>query len=237
MNIQITIGNRRVSRDEVLRWEDLRIDAAARKLKLSAPKPGRVEDRREALVAAKLDLGTDEIITRLARDIRYGDLVARVSGSMSKRRQTSAIEMNVVGADAAQFVAWFERASEVDESAMLRACPDHYFIRTGPEGMRVIETTGGSPLATLFTIDEEDTVSLRTPSDPAFPLQITGVARASNGAVIGGVRHQFRNTDSGYQARLKVEFPLPTLPHMISAHRWHLACEFSNWAEAAARQA
>lgn len=31
------------------------------------------------------------------------------------------------------------------------------------------------------------------------------------------------------------EFPLPTLRRMVSGHRWHLACEFSNWIEAAFR--
>jgi hypothetical protein len=33
--------------------------------------------------------------------------------------------------------------------------------------------------------------------------------------------------------QLCVEFPLLTAPHMIAAHRWHLACEFGNWIEAA----
>lgn len=237
MKIKITIGRRQVRRSDVLRWEDHRVDAAARKLKVRAPKPGRLEDRREALLETKLGLGTDEILYRLERDIRYGDIVARLSGPVSKRRRFSTIEMSVQGADAAQFVAWMNRAPEVDEPAMLRACPDHFLIRNGPAGQEVVETTGGSPLATRFTIDYDDTETLRTPPDPAFPLQIAGVARASNGAAIGGVRHQFRNTNSGYDARLRVEFPLPTPPTMISAHRWHLACEFSNWAEEAARRA
>jgi hypothetical protein len=29
------------------------------------------------------------------------------------------------------------------------------------------------------------------------------------------------------------EFPIATPPWLIRAHRWHLACEFSNWIEAA----
>ncbi len=31
--------------------------------------------------------------------------------------------------------------------------------------------------------------------------------------------------------RLNVEFPVTLLPHMVTAHCWHLACEFSNWIE------
>ena len=236
MQIAIMIGNRRLSRAQVLDWEGRRITAAARKLGVSVPTAGSVDHRREALLSAKLDLGPDEVVARLSRDLRASDLVARLTGPVGHRRRVSTIDMHVHGADASEFVAWFDRSSEQDEAAMLRACPDHFVIRNGPQGQKVVETTGGSPLATRFAIDYDDTTTLRTPADPAFPLQLAGVARASNGTAIGGVRHQFRPTDSGYLARLTVEFPLLTLPTMIAGHRWHLACEFSNWAEATARQ-
>lgn len=58
------------------------------------------------------------------------------------------------------------------------------------------------------------------------------MARISSGRAVGGVRHQLRDTGTGLHARLTVELPLPTLPTMVAAHRWHLACEFSNWFEA-----
>lgn len=89
-----------------------------------------------------------------------------------------------------------------------------------------------SPFAILFYVDYDDISSLTTPADPAFPHQLAGVARDESGMAFGGVRHQFRDTDQGLHDRLTVEFPLPTLPSMVSAHRWHLACEFSNWIEA-----
>ena len=59
------------------------------------------------------------------------------------------------------------------------------------------------------------------------------MARTSDGVAIGGVRHQFRDTTDGFHARLTVEFPMPTIGRMVKGHRWHLACEFSNWIEAA----
>jgi hypothetical protein len=49
------------------------------------------------------------------------------------------------------------------------------------------------------------------------------------------VRHQFRDEGDGFHARVTVEFPVLTNPYMLAQHRWHLACEFSNWIEAAAR--
>jgi hypothetical protein len=80
--------------------------------------------------------------------------------------------------------------------------------------------------------DDGDTDTIRTPVDPTFPTQWASVAKTADGTPIGGVRHQFRDEPSGgFRARLTVEFPLTTLPHMIAAHRWHLACEFSNWIE------
>ncbi|CAL9423670.1 hypothetical protein SUDANB95_01897 [Actinosynnema sp. ALI-1.44] len=57
------------------------------------------------------------------------------------------------------------------------------------------------------------------------------LARSDAGQAIGGVRHQFRDTSEGFHARLRVEFPPLTMPHMISHHRWHLACEFGDWIE------
>ena len=76
-----------------------------------------------------------------------------------------------------------------------------------------------------------DTGGLRTPADPGYPVQLAGVARDSSGTAIGGVRHQLRDLDGGFEAWLTVEFPRLTPSRMIRQHRWHLACEFSNWIE------
>lgn len=64
-------------------------------------------------------------------------------------------------------------------------------------------------------------------------LHVTGVAQTRPGANIGGVRHQFRDVEGGFHARLLVEFPSTVLPTMIQEHRWHLATEFTNWVELA----
>lgn len=238
MTMQITaqLGRRRVSREDVLAWEDRRIAAAARKLRVPEPTGATLPHRREALLEAKLELGQQEIRRRLARDVRLSAGVARATGKVSAARRTSITELEVRGGDAAAFVEWFEAAAlDPDQRAMLQANPDHFVIAPGPHGQEVLETTGGSPLATSFTVDYDDVSSLRTPADPAFEHQIAGVARGSDGRPIGGVRHQFRPMLDGFVARLTVEFPLLTLPTMVAAHRTHLACEFSNWIEAAQR--
>ena len=196
---------------------------------------GGVATRRDALLTAKLDLGLDAIAARLHRETRLADTVLRAAGALSGRRRISAVDLSVEGGDAERFVEFFARGSETsDEPMMLRACPDHFAIRTKEDGRQeVLETTGGSPFASLFVIDYEDISSLATHPDRRFPHQIAGVARTPHGTAVGGVRHQFRNTDNGFLARLTVEFPLPTIGRMLAGHRWHLACEFSNWIEAA----
>jgi hypothetical protein len=228
------IRRRPIASEEVLAWEDARITAVARKLGAHVPS-GNIATRRDALLQAKLDLGADEIATRLRRETRLAEFVAKAGSGVSSRRRFSAIDLSVDGGSAEQFVEAFDRWSETsDEAAMLRACPDHFVIRTLGDGRQeVLERTGGSPLPSLFFIDYDDISSLFTQADPQFPHQIAGVARTSDGVAIGGVRHQFSNTRNGFHARLTVEFPLPTLGRMVTGHRWHLACEFSNWIEAA----
>jgi len=226
-----------ITRDQVLSWEDRRITAAARKLGVHVGEADDVATRREALLRAKLALGPDEIGAALKNDTRRADLVARAGAGLSRRRRLCVADLHVSAGSAKRFVDAFEGWSDTsDEEAMLRACPDHFVIRTRADGRQeVLETTGGSPLASLFLIDYDDVSSLITPPDPQFPYQIAGVARASNGVAIGGVRHQFRDVEDGFHARLTVEFPLPTIGRMVAGHRWHLACEFSNWIEAASR--
>ncbi|WP_040785542.1 hypothetical protein [Nocardia pneumoniae] len=238
VEIAAWIGGRQVERDQVLAWEDRRIDAAARKLGVSAPEPGDIDIRREALLHTKLELGSGEIRRRLARDSHWADRIARAQARVSRRRRHSVTELEVSVGSAADFAAWFDRTmNAADPTAMLRACPDHFDTTFGTRGQEVLETTGSSPLAALFFIDYDDVSSLLTPPDASFPYQIAGVARAQNGRAIGGVRHQFRDTATGFHARLTVEFPLPILPTMVAGHRWHLACEFSNWIEAATQVA
>ncbi|MGX1774723.1 hypothetical protein ACWIGW_21585 [Nocardia brasiliensis] len=235
VEIVAEINGRRVERPAVLAWENRRIDSAAKKLGLAAPKPGDVADRRTALLQSKLHLGSAEIRRRLARETRWADRVSVAQARVSGRRRRSVTELHVSGCVAADFVAWFDSAANAaTPDAMLRACPDHFDFGTGPRGQRVLETTGSSPLAAQFYVDYADVSDLVTAPDAAFPQQIAGVARSENGAAIGGVRHQFRDTDDGFHARLTVEFPLLIPPTMVAGHRWHLACEFSNWIEAAA---
>ncbi|RKT55598.1 hypothetical protein [Saccharothrix australiensis] len=231
--IRTLINGRWVARDEVLAWEAARLPKAARKIGLPVP-GGSPARRRAAFAESKLALGADEIRRRLHRDTRLADTIARTATRLSRgHRATSVCDLHVTGGSAEDFVRWFADTDRADYTrGMIAANPDHFLIDTAEGGRQeVVETTGGSPLATRFFVDYDDTASLVTPRDPAFPLDLSGAARDGRGHLMGGVRHEFRDEPDGFHARLRVEFPAFTAPHMINRHRWHLACEFGNWIE------
>jgi hypothetical protein len=101
----------------------------------------------------------------------------------------------------------------------------------------VWETTGGSPIASRFFFALGDTDGLVTPADSTYPVQMAGTARLGDGTLIGGIRHQFRDDGDGVRALLTAELPWLIGPIAPAADRWHLACEFSAWLEAAAADA
>lgn len=232
--IVATMSGRRHDRRAVLEWEDRRINAAAKKLGVVPPPAGPVAERREAWLEIKRALGTDELHRRLVKEVGIADRVGTLQAKLSPRRRLCLTELMVPGGSAEQFTRWYGAMTfSSDQDAMERACPDHFVLRIVDGRQEVLETNGGSPLAALFNIDYDDTSAIRTPIDPAFPFRLDGVAIAANGTRIGAVRHQFRDTPDGLHARLAVEFPLPILGRIVRWHRWHLACEFSNWIEAA----
>ncbi|MFE5896939.1 hypothetical protein ACFQ67_05895 [Streptomyces sp. NPDC056488] len=231
--VHAVIDGRRFTRDQVLAWEAERLPAAAAKIGLPVP-AGNLARQRTAFAEAKLALGADEIKHRLRRDLRIGEAVAFTTAQLSRgRRATSVCELHVSGGSAAGFVRWFDDITRTDyPRSMTAAHPDHFLIQALPDGRQeVIETTGGSPLATRFLVDYTDLSTLSTPHCPDTDAEAAGVAVTGKGLHIGGVRHEFRDEPDGFHARLCVEFPRGTLPRVLSEHRRHLAIEFSNWVE------
>ncbi|WP_052209125.1 hypothetical protein [Acinetobacter sp. A47] len=229
-NIQVYINGQNIANAEILQWEKRRARLVLKKLGLSSNSNDLIV-LRQLLLKRKRELGQEGIKARLKNELRISDFVAKLIARLSfGYRRLSMTEIFVENARAEQFVEWFETCTKQNnEDAMLAGTPDHYLISTAHGVQEVIETNGGSPLAAHFYIDYKNLSSLRSDSDPDFPLQIAGVARSRHGLAIGGVRHQFRNEGNGFRAKLTVEYPLLILPTVISGHQWHLANEFSNW--------
>jgi hypothetical protein len=235
VDLEIFIEGQRIASDQVANWERRSADKALRRL--GAPSDSQdLEQLREHLLERKHALGHGGIRARLRRELAVSDMVARLVAWMSRGRRTySVVEIVSPVGTAAAFANWFEEVARLNrEDVMLAALPEHYLIATDAAGRQeVIETNGGAPMAAHFFVDYADLSSLRSEADPDYPVQVAGVARAPNGAAIGGVRHQFRNEGTGFRAKLTVEFPSLIMPSVVTGHRWHLACEFSNWIRAA----
>lgn len=237
LDITAVIGDSEVSRAEVVEWEGRRAAVVFRKLGLGAP-PADIARRREALVAKKLELGHAEIEWRLRRQIA---LAARSSLAMSALsrggRRLCVTELRCAEGSAEVMPAFYKAAMDSgDEAPLLAASPDHWMLRKRDDGIQqVIETTGGSPLASCIYLDENEDGRIATPADPSFPVQWVAFGRARlDGPPAGALRHQFRDeSGGGFTVRLTIEFPRVTPARLVKAHRWHLACEFSNWIEAA----
>jgi hypothetical protein len=95
--------------------------------------------------------------------------------------------------------------------------------------MEVIETTGGAPFPARFFLTNGDETGLTLPRKAGFDMQLVGAARLADGTLVGGVRHQFRSTSTGFHAIFAVEFPGATAGFIIRQHELHLACEWRNW--------
>jgi hypothetical protein len=236
LEILATIGDRKVSRAEVQEWESGRLAKVARKLGID-PLSGDLPARREELVRRKLELGREALEAKLARELRLSARSSRLMSALSRgRRRFCTIELSGPAGSAEAMPAFYREAmASGDEAALLIASPDHFFLGQGPGGVQqVIETTGGAPLAARIFLDESDTGTVTTTADPEFPVQWVAVGRsAPDGPPAGALRHQFRDGPDGFRARLTIEFPVLTPGRIVREHRWHLACEFSNWIEAA----
>jgi hypothetical protein len=237
LDITATIGDRSVSRAEVLEWEGRRAAAVYKKLGMGTP-PEDVAARRARLVAKKLELGHAEIERRLARQIAMAARSSRLMSALSRGgRRLCTVELRGAGGTAEAVPAFYRAAMEADDEApLLAASPDHWVLCKRGEGVQqVIETTGGSPLAARIFLIDDEVGPIDTPADPSFPVQWVSFGRARlDGPPSGALRHQFRDEPGGgFTARLTIEFPRVTPARLVDAHRWHLACEFSNWIEAA----
>ena len=119
--------------------------------------------------------------------------------------------------------------SDENNQVNLSACPDHYVLRPfGENELRLSKLLVILHFQFNFYCFGDET-GLKTPRDKSYQYQSTGVARMKDGTTIGGVRHQFKDTDTGIEVSLVVEFPALCPNSLIESHQMHLACEFSYW--------
>ncbi|MBP2622006.1 hypothetical protein ACVRXQ_01770 [Streptococcus panodentis] len=232
--MKIIIGNKELSDQELAVWRKRRLQKAAKTLGFQLPQTDKMELLEEALLDYKMALSDQEMRAKLAKKLKWSQTAMAAAAKWSKKPRKKALTtIFAPGLTAAAFSYQLEELMLTDKplhrKINLSACPDHYLLRAEGEVLEVIETAGNSPLPAQFFISFDSEEAIEEPRDPRYPYQSVGAAKLQDGSILGGIRHQFRDTAEGLEARLLVEFPSLCPDSLIRQHQLHLAAEWSLW--------
>lgn len=115
--------------------------------------------------------------------------------------------------------------------------PEHYTLPA--EGVGVVETMGGFPTLTRVSVLPKD----ETPDfiselvDPSYEFVNAGQGVLDDGTTIQSyVLQQFKDTDTGLEANLRIWYPAAAPASDIEEHLRHYTVEFRNGCRLAAAQ-
>ena len=230
----ISINGKQISLDEVKVWENKRKDAVIKKM----VRMFGVSDRNyspDELASMKRKIPEDKMREALKSGIRLTTFGTRFLLAIGHGKHTSSVtEIDLPGIRAEQVSkGYFDVMLNNTEDNLLlglRANPDHYLLQgVGDDGQEVIECTGAMPFPSHFIIYYGREDGLTSMQNSSYPYQAAGIACLPDGKIIGGVRHQMKDTNEGTHIRLEVEFPQHMPKKVLAQHQLHLACEFMNW--------
>ncbi len=236
MNVKAFIDGKEFSTKELELWNVKRLKKACRTLKIKTSNNQDVLDLYQEVMNKKEKLTHDEMLKLLHKKLYVSRLIMKFASVLSGRhRRTSQTTVFAEGITAEKFSQMLDdlmlKPSKENRSVNLSANLEHYILNPVDGVLEVVETTGNSPLPTQFFITFHDEQGIVEPANKLYTHQSVGVAKLNDGTIIGGVRHQFRDTSSGIECRLLVEFPALCPKFLIKAHQKHLAVEFTNWAK------
>ncbi|GEN89671.1 hypothetical protein [Oceanobacillus sojae] len=233
--MKIYIGGKYITNDQLTQWKRKRVKKAFKTLGYKSSEINNPNAMIEQLANIKMNYSYLEMYNKLKPKLKLSEIIMRMGAVLSgNRRKFSQTEIYVEGITAKEAIKGIDdlmlNPSEENNRVNLSACPDHYALRPlGESKLEVIETTGNSPVPVQFFIVFEDETGLQTPRDHSYAYQSAGVARMKEGIIIGGVRHQIKDTETGIKMKLSVEFPALAPTSIIKSHQMHLASEFSYW--------
>lgn len=232
--IKAVINGKEFTMDEMNLWKQKRIRKVLHNLKRRISWTDDTDRMCEQLTALKLQLSYEEIVNLLRIKLAVGVVGMKLAAFLSGKKRLAAITTVFADGITAETFSRMIDALMLEETpehkkVNLSACPDHYALIANNGTLEVIESTGNMPVPTQFFITFNDETGLQEPRDFRYPYQSTGIAKLKDGTIIGGVRHQFRDTKKGIEVRTLVEFPWICPKTVIKEHQKHLAVEWSNW--------
>lgn len=228
------IDGKEFTKSEMDNWKRKRVNEVLRNLKRSILMTDNVDVLCENLAELKCKMSYEEIVSPLKTKLAIGKVGMKLGVAVSgSKRKASITTIFADGITAEKFSKIIDSLMMQDtpehRKANLAACPVHYALVPHGETLEVIETAGNAPVPTQFFITFNDETGLQEPRDFSYPYQSTGIAKLKDGTIIGGVRHQFRDTPTGIEVRTLVEFPSICPKTLIKEHQKHLAVEWSSW--------
>lgn len=233
--MKIIIDGKIISKQELDQWKKKSYSKAIKTLKQKVVIIDDMDIMARNLTEIKMQYSYNEMVKLLKNKLWLSEKFMKLACTVSRgKRKFSITEIEMSGISAKEIIDGIDTLmltqSRKNDEVNLSACPEHYVLRPlGENTLEVIETTGNSPLPVQFFIEYDNKTGIQTPRDSSYEYQSTGIARLKNGTLLGGVRHQFKETKDGFKARLVVEFPSICPNSLIKAHRMHLGCEFSYW--------
>lgn len=213
LTVRTVIDGTEYAQDDIRRWE---LDRA-----------------RTALTLLKNRIGDELMRELLTEDLRAADRTMAPLPAASDGAWRSAVtEMEIDGIDADGFLTWWQgRLASADRGALLAANPEHYLANSADGVVEIIETIGSGPLRFFLTF--HDGVAIEGEGHETYPVRIGGTGRLADGTEVARVMHEFGDGPRGLRIRLTIQFPANAPEHVFTGHKWHFACEFLNWLEAA----
>ncbi|MFE2936272.1 hypothetical protein [Streptomyces sp. NPDC059278] len=213
LTVRTVIDGTEYTQDDIRRWE---LDRA-----------------RNALTLLKNRIGDEAMRELLAEDLRAADeIMAPLPDASGGAWRSAVTELEIGGITAEEFLTWWQgRLASADRTALLAANPEHYLANSADGVVEIIETIGSGPLRFFLTF--HDGVAIADEGHETYPVRIGGTGRLTDGTEICRVMHEFGDGPRGLRIRLTIQFPASAPEHVFTGHKWHFACEFLNWLEAA----
>lgn len=229
--VSIKIDGIDYTTSQITDWQNSRCLKVRHNLSLSASSS---EESISDLNRKKIQMSYDEIVWHIKGKLLVGKIGIKLAVLLSfGKRRFAVTQINATGIHIAAFGKIIDdlmlNPTEDNRAANLSVCPDHYVLMPHGDTLEVIETTGNCPVPTQFFITFHDEEELQSPRNNNYPYQSVGIARLRDGTIIGGVRHQFKDTVDGIEGILTVEFPWMCPAFIVKEHQKHLAAEWSGW--------
>lgn len=232
--IRVMIDDSQFTKEMIQKWEQEKTEKVYRSLKKKIPSDMDVKDA-DTLAQWKARIPEEKIRAILKKQNDFCSFGSDIAVILSHgKRKISIAEIDVDFCDAKTMYEMFldMMLNNTQENILcnLRANPEHFLLKGVDENTQeIIEISGGTPFPERFFIRYGDENGLTSKKENDYPYQASGIAFLENGKVIGGVRHQMKNTIQGCHVKMMVEFPAILPDANIRAHQYHLACEFYNW--------